>query len=136
MSIGLVRVFWQSHPYGWRLRWLGEEGQYTGELLCSAPPFHDLCSGSLNPDDANDAWRLVKTILASVTTEPALATPMSYVGYVVPVGPNDQSSPAYYYYPQDDKRLSTRNYVQLVLILDKYMKAHYQSLIDKDDSWS
>lgn len=135
MSIDSVRVYWRSHPWGWRLRWFGEEGHYSGELLSSAPPYRDVCSGSLNAEDARNAWRLVQATLTSVVMEPAVVTPNPHIGYVLPVGADDQSGPAYYYYPEDDKRASTRNFVQLVLILDSYMKAHYLSLISKDETW-
>ncbi|MFL5243019.1 MAG: hypothetical protein ACJ8FY_13005 [Gemmataceae bacterium] len=69
MSIEFVRVFWQSHPYGWSLRWSNEQGRYTGELISSAPPNNVLCSGMINSADIADAWRLVMATLTSAATE-------------------------------------------------------------------
>src|SRR5438876_247319 len=125
MSIKLVRVFWQSHPYGWSLRQFVQQGEYHGELISSAPPHRDLCSGWLNSADAATAWRLVVATLTSAATEAFVAPPDPYIGFVVPIGTDDEQYAPYYYYPQDDKRDSTRSFVKLVLILDTYLRAHY-----------
>lgn len=137
MPLELVRVFWQSHPYGWLLRWLNEEGRYAGELLSSAPPRRDLCSGTLNSDDAATAWRLVRAILEAETRSPQHQSSAPHIGFVVPVTEDDVEPEfgSYYYYDSSDKRLSTRYYVQLVLILDSYMRLHYESLIQRDNLW-
>ena len=136
MSLETVRVLWKSHPYGWLLRWFNVEGHYAAELLCSAPPYRALCSGSLNSADAANAWRLVLATLASAATEAPASHANKHIGYVVPVVTEGEQISPYYYYPQNDKRDSTRHFVHLVLIIDSYMRAHYQALIDDDAIWN
>jgi hypothetical protein len=138
MSSMLVRVSWQSRPYGWVLRWFGEQGHYTAELGSYAPPYRHIFSGSLTVDDAVTAWRYVQATLASVATEPADPHVNPHIGFVVPVvTENDQlQQPVpYYYYAQPDKRQSTRQYVNLVLVLDPYIRSHYSTLINQDQWW-
>lgn len=138
MSSMLVRVLWQSHPYGWLLRWFDEHGRYAAELVSSAPPYRHLCSGSLNADDTPSAWQRVQALLASVATEPTDPHSTPHSGFVIPVAAGDvepQSIVPYYYYSRNDKRESTRHYVNLVLIIDKYMKSHYADLLSRDDLW-
>lgn len=137
MPFDTVSVFWQSHPYGWRLRWFAENGRYAAELISSAPPYRQLCSGSLNLDDAAKAWHLVEEILASAAIEPADPHAMAHIGYVVPVAPPDdiQKPVPYYYYPQQDKRKSTRHFVNLVHIIDGYLRSRHSELVNRDDLW-
>ena len=133
-----VRISWQSFPYGWLLHWLDEEGRYAADLRSSSPPYIDLCAGSLDAVDATKAWFHVQALMASVKTEPAISHSMPYTGFVSPISVGNANSEVvvpYFYYPRHDNRKSTMHYVNLVLIIDAYMKKFYNNLVVRDDLW-
>ena len=137
MPLELVRVLWKSYPYGWLLRWLDEQGRYTAELMSFSPPYRHRSSGSLNADDAACAWQLVQRALESTATESQSPRVAPHIGFIVPVPHQPENDPvnAYYYYSNVDNRNSTRCYVELILIIDKYLRDEYKNLLVDNSKW-
>lgn len=136
MNLSTFRMLWKSYPYGWSIRSMDTDGNFQAELLLSSPPFRCLHSGYMRLEDVNEIVELAKQSLFHVDSEPKQES-TGYVGFLtMSLGQDaEENIPIYYFYPKEDCRASTKAFVQIVFIFDKYLHDRVEFLATNSDIW-
>lgn len=133
-----ISVLWKSFPYGWSIRSLDMDGNFQSELLLTSPPFRCLQSGLISEEHVHEIAVLAQKTIDLCKIETA-CTPAGNIGYLMISHADDsdqQSEPVvYYYFPREDARASTRYYIQIVYIIDSYLRNHIQRIASQSDIW-
>lgn len=133
---GFIRVMWRSYPYGWSIRSLTSEGEYQAELLIGSPTLRRLHSGRIAPADAAEIFRLADLSLTENQSGPVVDAKESS-GHLARIDVEGEvvDSNIYYFRAQADVRPATFYYVEILYLIDGYIRPIVREISAIRENW-